>query len=97
MFARIASFEGGDTQRLRELNQERMQSGSMGLPEGIRRAMVLDDEEGGRRLFVTFFDTREAVEAAEAQFSSMGDEIPEEIRGRRTAVDVYEVVFDDQP
>lgn len=97
MFARVASFEGGDTQRLRELNQERMQSGSMGLPEGIRRAMVLDDEAGGRRLFVTFFDTREALDAAEARFSSMGDEIPEDVRGRRTAVDVYEVVFDDQP
>ena len=24
-----------------------------------------------------------------------GDEIPEEIRGRRTSVDVYEVVFDE--
>jgi len=24
----------------------------------------------------------------------MGDEIPEDVRGRRTSVDVYEVVFD---
>jgi hypothetical protein len=97
MFARVASFEGGDTQRLRELNQERMQSGSMGLPEGIRRAMVLADDEGGRRLFITFFDTREAVAAAEERFSAMGDEIPEDVRGRRTDVSVYDVVFDDQP
>ena len=47
----------------------------------------------GRRLFVTMFDSREAVEAAQQRFESMGDEIPEEIRGRRTSVDVYEVVW----
>ena len=27
MFARVASFEGGDTNRLREMNQERRDSG----------------------------------------------------------------------
>jgi hypothetical protein len=97
MFARVASFEGGDTERLRELNRERMEGGTMGLPEGIRRAMVLNDEAGGRRLFITFFDSPEAVAAAEERFSSMGDEIPEDVRGRRTSVDVYEVVFDQQP
>jgi hypothetical protein len=97
MFARIASFEGGDTERLRELNEERRASGSMGLPEGVQRALVLDDAEGGRRLFVAFFDSREQIDAAQERFEAMGDEIPEEIRGRRTSVDVYEVVFDGEP
>jgi hypothetical protein len=97
MFARIASFEGGDTERLRELNEERRASGSMGLPEGVQRALVLDHAEGGRRLFVAFFDSREQIDAAQERFEAMGDEIPEEIRGRRTSVDVYEVVFDGEP
>lgn len=97
MFARVASFEGGDTERLREVNQERRDSGSTGMPEGVRRVMVLDDEQGGKRLFVTFFDSRDALDAAQSQFDAMGDEIPEEVRGRRTGIDVYEVVFDEAP
>ena len=97
MFARVASFEGGDTERLRELNQEQQQSGTMVVPDGVRRLMVLNDEDGGRRLFLTFFDSREALDAADAKISAMGDAIPEEVRGRRTSVDVYEVVYDEQP
>jgi HAMP domain-containing protein len=93
MFARIATFEGGDAERLRQLNEERMSSGTMNAPSGVRRAMVL---QGPRRLFVTFFDTREELEAAEKRFAEMGDEIPEEIRGKRVGVDVYEVVFDGE-
>jgi len=64
MFARVASFEGGDTKRLQELNDERMASGSMDLPEGMRRALLLSDESGRRRMFVTFFESREAIASA---------------------------------
>lgn len=93
MFARVASFEGGDPERLRAMNEEAASSGTMDPPAGTKSAMVLQDWANDRRLFVTFFDSREALEAAESRFESMGDEIPEEIRGRRTAVDVYEVVW----
>ena len=65
----------------------------MELPEGLKSAMVLQDPASGRRLFVTFFDTQEQIAAAEQRFESMGDEIPEDIRGRRTSVDTYEVVW----
>lgn len=91
MFARVATFEGGDVDRLRQLNEERTASGTLNPPAGVRRALVL---EGERRLFITFFDTREELEAAEARFEQMGEEVTEEVRGRRTSVDVYEVVFD---
>ena len=94
MWARIASFEGGDTEKLQKLNEERMQSGEMNPPEGIKRVMVLADEENNRRMFVSMFDNREAIEAAEPRFESMGEEVPEDIRGRRTGVDYYEVVFE---
>jgi hypothetical protein len=94
VFARVASFEGGDNARLRQLNDERMASGDMNPPEGINRVLLLDDDAGNRRLFITFFETREAIEAAEARFEAMGDEIPEDVRGRRTSVDVYEVALD---
>jgi hypothetical protein len=65
----------------------------MNAPSGVRRAMVL---EGPQRLFVTFFDSREELEAAEKRFGEMGDEIPEEIRGKRVGLDVFEVVFDGE-
>ena len=93
MFARVAAFEGGDVERLRQMNEERVNDGTMKLPEGLRSAMVLQDHASGRRLFVTFFDSREAVDAAQERFEAMGDEIPEDIRGRRTSLDVYEVVW----
>jgi hypothetical protein len=94
VYARVASFEGGDNDRLQQMNEERMQSGEMQAPEGMKRAMVLADREANTRLFVAFFDSREQVDAASARFEEMGDEIPEDVRGRRTSVDVYEVVFD---
>jgi hypothetical protein len=37
--------------------------------------------------------TREAIEAAEPIFEQMGDEIPEDARGRRVSKDYYEVVL----
>ena len=94
MFVRVATFEGGDVDRLREVNQERMSSGTMNAPAGVKRVMVL---QGDRRLFLSFFETREELDAAKERFEQMGDEIPEDIRGRRVGVDVYEVVFDAEP
>ena len=64
MFARIATFEGGDVERLRQMNEERMASGDMSPPAGMRRAMLL---QGDRRLFITFFDSREQIDASIAK------------------------------
>lgn len=96
MYARVASFEGGDVQRLQQMAEEQGSAGSS-MPAGVSRALVLADVGANRRLFVTFFDSREALDAATARFEEMGDEIPEDVRGRRTAVDVYEVVYDETP
>lgn len=93
MFARVATFEGGDVEQLRRLNEEARESGALNPPVGMRRALLL---QGDKRLFITFFNTREDIEAAEARFEEMGDEIPEQVRGRRVSVDVYEVLFDGQ-
>jgi broad specificity phosphatase PhoE len=94
MWARIASFEGGDMEELRRMNEESMRSGTMDTPEGLRRVMILADSGANRRKFIAFFDSREAIEAAEPRFEAMGDEISEDIRGRRTSVEVLEVAFE---
>ena len=94
MYARVATFEGGDTRRIREMNENVDSRPAM--PEGMRRVMMLDDAQGGRRLFIAFFDSREALDAAQSRFESMGDEVPEDVRGRRLSVEVYDVVADEE-
>jgi len=89
MWARVATFEGTDVERMRaEATRPPDQ-----LPEGLRGAFGLADAETGRQLFITLFDSRDALEAAEPMFEQMGDEIPEDIRGRRVSKDYYEVLL----
>jgi hypothetical protein len=94
MWARIATFEGGDFDKLRELAETRMQGGSETPGHGV---MVLANAERTKRQFITFFDSPEAIEAAEPDFERIGDEIPEEVRGRRIGVEQFEVVFEQMP
>jgi hypothetical protein len=94
MYARVATFEGGDLERIRQMNQERRNQSDW-MPEGVKRVLVLNDSATGRRQFITFFDNREQLDAASQRFESMGDEIPEDVRGRRIGIDVYEVLADE--
>jgi hypothetical protein len=95
MWVRVATFEGGDTEKLDKLMDERMSSGEMTPPEGMSSVLILDDQQARKRKFLAFFDSRDALEAAEAGFDRQGDTIPEEIRGKRTSVHHYDVVIYD--
>jgi hypothetical protein len=95
MWVRVATFEGGDTEKLDALMQERMSSGEMTPPEGLSSVLILDDEDAKKRKFLAFFDSRDALDAAEDGFDRQGDTIPEEIRGKRTSVHFYDVVVYD--
>jgi hypothetical protein len=95
MHARVAAFEG-DTSRIDDLIgtiRERMSSGEE-IP-GAKRFLMLVDRGGGTSLGITFFDSEESIRTAEPIFEKLGDEVPEELRGRRTSVETYEVVIDD--
>jgi hypothetical protein len=95
MHARVAAFKG-DTSRIDDLIgtiRERMRSGDE-IP-GAKRFLMLIDRGGGTSLGITFFESEEAIRAAEPIFERMGDEVPEELRGRRTSVETYEVAIDD--
>jgi hypothetical protein len=89
MWVRVATFEGADPDRANAILKERMDSGDMTMPEGMTSALVLDDRSAGRRKFLAFFDSKEAIEAAEPAFEQQGDTLPEEIRGKRTTVHYY--------
>src|SRR5260370_20868859 len=95
MWVRVATFEGGDAEKLNKLMDERMSSGEMTPPDGMSSVLVLDNKETRKRKFLAFFDSREALEAAEAGFDQQGDTISEEIRGKRTSVHFYDVAIYD--
>ncbi len=92
MWVRVATFEGGDTGKLDKLVNERMSSGEMTPPDGMNSVLILDDKDAGKRKFFAFFDSRDTLEAAEEGFDRQGDDIPEEIRGKRMSVHYYDVV-----
>jgi hypothetical protein len=95
MWVRVATFEGGDTEKLDKLVGEQMSSGQMTSPDGMSSVVILDDKNATKRKFLAFFDSRDALQAAETGFDRQGDTIPEEIRGKRTSVHQYEVVVYD--
>jgi hypothetical protein len=94
MYARVAAFENADMSQADDLIakiEERARSGAE-IPDA-KRLLILIDRAGARTLGITFFKTEEAIKAAEPVFDRMGDEIPEETRGKRTSVGVYEVAI----
>jgi len=93
VIARIASFEGGDAAEMSRMNNEMLVERPDSLPPGVLRVMVLMRDDTSWSV-VSFFENEEAATAAEARWAEMGDEIPENVRGRRVSVDTYEVAFD---
>ena len=93
MIARIASFEGGDAAEMARMNNEMLVERPASLPPGVLRVMVLMRDDTSWSV-VSFFENEESAEAAEARWAEMGDEIPEDVRGRRVSVETYEVAFD---
>lgn len=94
MIARVASFEGGNADEMRRVNNEILKErGTSQLPDGILRVIVLMKDESHWSV-VTFFDNEETAAAAEAGFEAMGDKIPEDVRGKRVSLESYEVAFD---
>ena len=93
MIARVASFEGGDADEMRRLNNDLLVERSSELPAGMLRVMVLMKDDSHWSV-ISFFADEEAAKAAEARFDQMGDEIPEAVRGKRVSLETYEVAFD---
>ena len=88
MYARVATFEGVNVPVMEERSKAALASGEMTLPEGCTRAMALVDRHRLRNLFITFFESPGAISAAEEHFEKMGEQIPEDVRGRRASVEV---------
>jgi heme-degrading monooxygenase HmoA len=93
MYARVAAFENVDTSVVDDLlGRVRQNIDANRLPDAQGGLMLLDRDQR-KSLGITFFESEEKIRAAEPEFERMGDEIPEEQRGRRTSVETYELVI----
>ena len=97
MYARVASFEGRDASLTDQLIQRVRDVGPASVPDA-KGFLGLFDRERGTALAISFFDSEEAIRNSEQAFEDMAQHFPPEMRGRRTSVDVCEVVaFEGDP
>jgi hypothetical protein len=108
MYVRVARFEGVDTSQVdRWVGEMREQIDAMrrgetpaGIPtesagplrEHATRVLDLVDRERGLTLSVTFADDEEGMRRVDAALNAMS---PGEEGGRRTNVEIFEVVLDE--
>jgi heme-degrading monooxygenase HmoA len=94
MYARVASFEGRDSSLTDELINRVRDQGPRSVPDA-KGFLGLFDRERGTSLGITFFDSEEAIRNSEQAFEDMAQNFPAEMRGRRSSVDIHEVMIFD--
>jgi len=95
MYARVATFEGGDPSKFDEM-AEQMSAG--GAPEGVPATgfFFLVDRETGKSLGVVLFDSEADLETGSAALDAMTPPVAG-VMGRRVSVEKYEVPFHMAP
>ena len=108
MYARIARFKGGDVDRIDEQvaemrgQIERTRAGGLPadapeelrtLTETVSRFVELVDRQSGASLGISFCKTEDDMRRADEALNRMSP--PDESGGRRTSVEIYEVVLDE--
>jgi hypothetical protein len=99
MYARVAFFEDHDPAQIDELIRrldERSRRHAEVLPES-KAFLTLVDREAGKSIGITFFETLDAMEASEAALAQFPQTYPDSLKGRRVALEVYEVGVVDRP
>jgi len=94
MYARVARFEGGEADAIRQNAEEISSRAESGPPEGVpaKGFVLLVDPEGGRSLAIALFETEEDLRKGDEVLSSMSP--PSESMGNRASVETYEVAVD---
>lgn len=98
VFARIATFEGGDPARLDEAIagvRGRIESGAESPPEGLEGAKeiwMLVDRQTGKGLGITLFESEEEMRRGDEALNAMSPPVPA-ASGSRTGVEFYEVAL----
>jgi hypothetical protein len=94
MYARVASWEGGEAEAMRRSAEQINRDSASGPPEGVpaKGFLLLMDPDNGRGLAISLFETEEDRSRGDETLNAMSP--PGEGLGRRTSVDMYEVAVD---
>ena len=91
MHARVATFEGGDPEQVRQMVAEIQERAGSGPPEGVPAVgLLLLHQPDGKAMSVSLFDTEEALRQGDETLNAMDPPVPGGL-GRRTSVEMYEV------
>jgi hypothetical protein len=92
MHARVATFEGGEPDQVRETVAQINERSASGPPEGVPAVglLMLHSADGGKVLTISLFETEADLQQGDATFNSMDPPVPGAL-GRRTSVELYEV------
>ncbi len=95
MYARVATFKGGDGAKAAAEISERDQAES-GPPPGVpaKKLMILNDAEGKETLAIAFFESEGDYRQGDETLNSMSPPSGENTMGERTGVQKFEVVLE---
>jgi hypothetical protein len=94
MYARVATWEGGEADAIRK-GAERMKAAvPSGPPEGVPAVgfLLLIDPDGGRSIGIGLFETEEDLRKGDETLNAMNPD--DDGTGRRVSVEKYEVGVD---
>jgi hypothetical protein len=91
MYARVATWEGGEGDALQRSADEINSQAAMGPPEGVPATgfTMLIDRDAGRSMSISFFETEDDLRKGDAALNAMTP--GSAAVGRRVSVETYEV------
>ena len=92
MHARVATFEGGDPDQVREAIGNIKERAESGPTEGVPAVgfLLLNSADGGKVMAISFFETQEDLERGDSKFNEMDPPVPGAM-GERSSVEMFEV------
>jgi hypothetical protein len=92
MYARVATFEGGDPTTVRETTAQINERSAEGPPEGVPSTglMILSNPEDGKVIAIGLFETEEDLRQGDQTLSAMDPPVPGGM-GKRVSVEMFEV------
>jgi hypothetical protein len=92
MHARVATFEGGEPEKVRQMAEEIDRQSASGPPEGVPAVglLLLHQADEGKVLAISLFETEEDLREGDATLSAMDPPVAGGL-GRRASVEMFEV------
>jgi hypothetical protein len=90
MHARVATFDGGDPDQVRDVVKEIEQQSQSGPPEGVPAVGFLLLHHEGKVIAISLFESEADLQEGDATLNSMDPPVPGGL-GQRTSVEAYQV------